>query len=92
MVRSLNFERFSPLRRLGFLPEFHFIRDINDGLWKAPFGKELETFAVAVQSLLVPILEEVDRYGLKAWHLRKFPKDVERLISRIVSGSYIIDA
>jgi hypothetical protein len=26
---------------------------------------------VAVQALLVPILAEVDRYGLKAWHLRK---------------------
>ena len=34
----------------------HLIRDINDDLWKAPFDKELEAFAVEVQALLVPIL------------------------------------
>src|SRR5262249_8133469 len=56
----------------------HLIRDINDDLWKAPFDRELETFAVEVQSLLVPVLAAVDRFGLKAWHLRRFLKDVER--------------
>jgi len=56
----------------------HLIRDINDDLWKAPFDRELEAFAVEVQALLVPILEAVNRYGLKAWHLRKFDRDVER--------------
>jgi predicted RecB family nuclease len=64
----------------------HLIRDINDDLWKAPFDKELETFAVAVQVLLVPILMEVDRYGLKAWHLRKFLKDVERFYDKHIIG------
>ncbi len=64
----------------------HLIRDINDDLWKAPFDKELEAFAVAVQALLVPILVEVDRYGLKAWHLRKFLKDVERFYDKHIIG------
>lgn len=64
----------------------HLIRDINDDLWKAPFDKELETFAVDVQALLVPILLEVDRYGLKAWHLRKFLKDVERFYDKHIIG------
>jgi predicted RecB family nuclease len=64
----------------------HLIRDINDDLWAAPFDHELEAFALAVQSLLVPILEAVDRYGLKAWHLRKFEKDVERFYARHVVG------
>ena len=64
----------------------HLIRDINDDLWKAPFDKELETFAVAVQVLLVPILEAVDRYGLKARHLRKFLKDVERFYDTHIIG------
>jgi predicted RecB family nuclease len=64
----------------------HLIRDINDDLWKAPFDKELETFAVEVQALLVPILVEVDRYGLKAWHLRKFLKDVERFYDKHIIG------
>jgi predicted RecB family nuclease len=64
----------------------HLIRDINDDLWKFPFDKELETFAVEVQNLLVPILEAVDRYGLKAYHLRKFIKDVDRFYDRNITG------
>src|SRR5207249_1409253 len=36
--------------------------------------------------LLVPILEAVDRYGLKARHLRKFEKDVERFYDKNIIG------
>jgi predicted RecB family nuclease len=64
----------------------HLVRDINDDLWKAPFDKELEGFALEVQALLVPILEAVDRYGLKACHLRKFLKDVERFYDKNITG------
>jgi Transposase IS66 family len=64
----------------------HLIRDINDDLWKAPFDKELEEFAVEVQSLLVPILEAVDRFGLKARHMRKFEKDVARFYEKNITG------
>jgi hypothetical protein len=64
----------------------HRIRDINDDLWKAPFDKELEAFALGVQSLLVPILETVDRYGLKTWHHRKFLRDVERFYDKNITG------
>ena len=39
-----------------------------------------------VQALLVPILEAVDRFGLKAWHLRKFLKDVERFYEKNIIG------
>jgi transposase len=64
----------------------HLIRDINDDLWKAPFDVELESFAVEVQSLLVPILEAVDRFGLKARHLRKFLRNVERFYEKDITG------
>jgi predicted RecB family nuclease len=64
----------------------HLVRDINDDLWAAPFDKELEAFAVSVQSLLVPILEAVDRFGLKAYHLRKFEKEVERFYRKNITG------
>lgn len=67
----------------------HLIRDINDELWKAPFDRELESFAVQVQALLVPILVEVDQYGLKAWHLRKFLREVARFYdSCIIDKEY----
>jgi predicted RecB family nuclease len=64
----------------------HLIRDINDDLWKAPFDKQLEAFAVEVQALLVPILGAVDRFGLKTRHLRKFNKEVDRFYQRNIIG------
>lgn len=64
----------------------HLIRDINDDLWKAPFDKQLEAFALEVQALLVPILGAVDRFGLKTWHLRKFNKEVNRFHQRNIIG------
>lgn len=64
----------------------HLIRDINDDLWKAPFDKELEAYAAEVQALLVPILEAVNRFGLKTRHLGKFNKEVDRFYQRNVIG------
>jgi hypothetical protein len=64
----------------------HLVRDINDDLWKVPFDRELEGFALEVQALLVPILEAVDRYGPNAWHLRKFLKDVDRFYDKHITG------
>src|SRR5262249_51799320 len=49
----------------------HLVRDINDELWDNPFDAQLERFAAAVRDLLVPILQDVQRYGLKARHLHK---------------------
>ena len=43
----------------------HLIRDLNDDLWKNPFLAEYELFVSRVRDLLVPIFEDVDKYGLK---------------------------
>jgi hypothetical protein len=64
----------------------HLLRDINDDLWKNPFDHVLEAFAVEVQMLLVPILEGVEKYGLKVRHLRKFNKDVDRFYAKNITG------
>jgi transposase-like protein len=56
----------------------HLIRDLNDDLWKNPFDVEYEQFVSAVRDLLGPMLEDVQRFGLKAIHLRKHQKQVER--------------
>ena len=55
----------------------HLIRDLNDDLWKNPFNAEYEQFVAAVRDLLVPIVEDIERYGLKALHLRKHRKRVD---------------
>lgn len=56
----------------------HLIRNLNDDLWKNPFNREYESFVGAVRDLLVPIFADIDRYGLKARHLRKHVKMVDR--------------
>jgi len=56
----------------------HLVRDINDELWDNPFDSQLEAFAAAVRNLLVPILQDVQRYGLKARHLHKHKALVDR--------------
>ena len=55
----------------------HLIRDLNDDLWKNPFNAEYEQFVAAVRDLLVPIVEDIERYGLKALHLRKHRKRID---------------
>ena len=55
----------------------HLIRDLNDDLWKNPFNVELETFVASVRDLLLPILSDAQRFGLKAFHLRKHTHRVD---------------
>jgi hypothetical protein len=62
----------------------HLIRDLNDDLWKNPFNTEYERFVASVRDLLVPILEDVERFGLKAWHLRKHQKRVDQFYRRTI--------
>jgi predicted RecB family nuclease len=56
----------------------HLIGDLNDDLWKNPFNIEFEDFVASVRDLLVPILADVQKFGLKAYHLRKHLARVER--------------
>src|ERR1039458_9890533 len=64
----------------------HLIRDLNDDLWKNPFNAEYEGFVASVRDLLVPMLEDVARFGLKAWHLRKHKNAVERFYRQTING------
>jgi hypothetical protein len=55
----------------------HLIRDLNEDLWKNPFNIEYEQFVASVRDVLMPIFEDIERYGLKARHLRKHNRLVE---------------
>ena len=54
----------------------HLMRDINDDVLKHPFDTEMEELARAFALLLKPMVETIDRFGLKAYHLRKHKKAV----------------
>jgi predicted RecB family nuclease len=64
----------------------HLIRDLNEDLWRAPFDREFETFVREVRDLMVPILEDADRYGLKRRHLGKFLPRIERFYRETITG------
>jgi predicted RecB family nuclease len=54
----------------------HFIRDINEELWKEPFNDEFEAFVLNIKNLLVPIFKSIRRFGLKKRHFNKFKPSV----------------
>jgi predicted RecB family nuclease len=62
----------------------HLIRDLNEDLWKNPFLPEYEIFVARVRDLLLPIFEDVGKYGLKKRHLQKHMKSVERFYSQSI--------
>jgi Transposase IS66 family len=55
----------------------HLLRDINDDVLRHPFNDEMEQVARSFAGLIKPMIETIDRFGLKAWHLRKHKKAVE---------------
>jgi predicted RecB family nuclease len=63
----------------------HLIRDLNDDLWKFPFDSEFESFLSEVKNLIVPILEAVQKYGLKKRHLHKFGKQIDQFYERVIT-------
>jgi Transposase IS66 family len=56
----------------------HLLRDINEDLLKEPFNQEMEALARNFAGLLQPIIQAIDRFGLKAYHLRPHKSAVER--------------
>lgn len=50
----------------------HIIRDLNNDLWSNPFDLEYGLFVNDVKELIIPIMETIQKYGLKAKHLNKY--------------------
>jgi Transposase IS66 family len=56
----------------------HLMRDLNDDLLKQPFNEELKELVRQFAFLLKPMIDTIDRFGLKAHFLRKHKVFVER--------------
>jgi hypothetical protein len=65
----------------------HLIRDLNENLRKSPFDKEYENFVCAVGELITPILQAVEKYGLKTRHLRKFKLNVDSFYQKFINNN-----
>jgi hypothetical protein len=66
----------------------HLMRDINDDLRKHPFSQEMKEIAEAFARLLRPMIASVDRFGLKARHLRKHRPAVEKFFCALEKRDY----
>jgi predicted RecB family nuclease len=66
----------------------HLMRDINDDLRKYPFNQEMREIAEMFAGLLRPMVASVDRFGLKARHLRKHRPGVEKFFCDLERRDY----
>jgi hypothetical protein len=66
----------------------HLIRDINDDLFHSPFDAELKQLGQGLVAVLKPIIDTIDRYGLKRYHLHKHKDDVERFFRLLTGQTY----
>lgn len=55
----------------------HLMRDLNDEILNNPFDTEMKSIAIAFADLLKPIVETIDRWGLKSRFLRKHQVEVD---------------
>jgi len=61
----------------------HLIRDLNDDVLKHPYDEEMKQIALAFALLLKPMVESIDRYGLKTRFLKKALGICETILSQI---------
>jgi hypothetical protein len=61
----------------------HFIRDLNDGILKHPYDVELKRLGCDFAGLLKPMVETIDRRGLKKRFLGKYRSSVHRFYKRL---------
>jgi predicted RecB family nuclease len=61
----------------------HFIRDLNDAILNHPYDVELRRLARDFAGLLKPMVETVDRRGLKKRFLGKYRTSVHRFYNRL---------
>ena len=66
----------------------HLIRDLNDDLWAAPFDTEFEIFILKVRNLIIPIMEAVQKHGLKKCSLNKFMKHVNIFYEEMIMNKH----
>jgi predicted RecB family nuclease len=61
----------------------HLIRDLNDDVLKHPYDEEFKRLALAFTLLLKPMIESIDRHGLKSHFLKKHLISVKRFYRQI---------
>jgi predicted RecB family nuclease len=66
----------------------HLIRDLNEALYKEPFNVEFKCLVADFACLVKPMIETINRFGLKARFLRKHKISVESFFKRLSQNIY----
>jgi hypothetical protein len=66
----------------------HLLRNINEDVLKEPFNKEMEELAHSFAGLVKPIVQTIDRFGLKARYLRRHHSAVDRFFLVLSKREY----
>ncbi len=66
----------------------HLIRDLNDDLRKEPFNEEMKLLVQEFAALVKPMIETIDRFGLRRHFLRKHQSGAQRFYDNLLSGDY----
>jgi len=66
----------------------HLIRDLNDDVLKESFNEEMKALVHEFTALLKPVVDTIDRFGLKAHFLKKHRVEVARFYERLLTREY----
>jgi hypothetical protein len=69
----------------------HLMRDLNEDLSKQPFNEEMKVLTQDFANLVKPMIETVDRFGLKAYHLGRHKDSVKRFYEALRERDYQTD-
>ncbi len=70
----------------------HLMRDLNDDILNNPFDEEMKSIALGFAGLLKPMVETIDRRGLKKHFLRKHLVDVDRFYKFLDASDFKSEA
>ena len=70
----------------------HLMRDLNEEILNKPFDEEIKSIAVGFAGLLKPMVETIDRRGLKKHFLRKHLVEVDRFYGFLDASDFKSEA
>ena len=70
----------------------HLMRDLNDEILNNPFDEQLKQIVIDFGDLLRPMIETVDRHGLKKYFLKQHLRRVDRFYSDLELFDYQSEA
>lgn len=66
----------------------HLIRDLNDDVLSEAFNEEMQALVRGFTSLLKPIIDTIDRFGLKTHFLKRHRTDVKKFYEELLAREY----